>query len=319
MRIPANCVLAMLAIAALACTAASGAEDGTTASDHGQPAPTSGTRDKPAATTGESGGSRTLPEALLIPVGPERRNRKQSLLVMEPRALGYRFISEHVSLSSGHASGTRINLENDLDVANQVFLAPQVNSEINLDVLGFMTRFQFTYISHDLHGIAMAKKDLWFGGRNFSAGTVIGTHVVHRRMRLRYIQDILRFPWIEADISLGAEYFYFYHRLDAPGFAVEDDLTENTIPVPGCRIFLVPWQFCRVFADVEGFGWNLGADMGMTATLNCTIGVWIKFTETWGFVLDFSLRWIMMREGDASKVDLLFFEFGPGIAIYASL
>jgi len=261
----------------------------------------------------------STPEVVFVPFKWKAKKEKKSLLVLQPRAFGYLWLSQTLRVSAPWARGSEISIHSDLDMERFVFLTPSVYVELNFRIFGLLARLHFSYTSIALHGLTLLGSDLRFGSVVFPAGTVVGSEFDHRRASVRYYQEVLDIDYLSLDAVVGGDYFYFRNEMDAPGVNRQEDRTEEALPVVGARTCLKPYKWGWAYAKLSGFYWNLGKTAGATGIFETTVGITIRFTEHWGFNLDFSLAWISIRKGRRSPVELDFVEFGPGLAVYAKL
>jgi len=266
-------------------------------------------------------GAKAEPEVVYLPFAspPPQKSRKKSLFFVEPRAIGYRFILERVRVGDGGARGTKIEPEADLEMENALLLSPEINTQINYEILGYLTRLRFNYTSVTLHGLAKLGRDLAFGSETFTAGTVVGSVFSQRRVSLRLVQEVFKSDAVEVDVGLGADYLYFYNLLHAPGIARESDTTETGLPVAETEWRFLPLAWGVIHARLGGFYWNLGRETGFAGVLAFSTGVSVFFTKSWGFTIEFSVNWISMGKGRHDRTLVNYWEFGPGLALYASL
>jgi hypothetical protein len=293
---------------------------------NGEAAP--GTAGDPAGSQGKTDEEKPDPAPAPIPSEPEviyvhrpveTKKKSKSLLVLEPRAMGYKFLKDRVRVGFGRDERSRIEGDRHLGLENVLFLSPEINTQLNFKILGFLARLHLSYTDITLHGLTQLSKDIGFSGTVFPAGTVVGTRFTHRRARIRYFQEVLQHEGVTLDVNLGGDYLFFRHILDSPGFAREKDVTETGFPVAGVRAFWVPVPWGRLYGALSGFYWNLGRETGASGLFEASIGFSIFFTPTWGFMVDFTFLWISHREGRTGRVAIDYFEFGPGIALYACL
>jgi hypothetical protein len=262
----------------------------------------------------------TPPEVVYMP--PPIRSLKpkeKSFLVLEPRAMSYKFLIERIHMGSGSDEGSKIKLERHLGVDRTLFLSPEINTQFNFKILGFLARLHLSYTNTTLHGLALLTKDIRFNGTTFPVGMIVGTQFTHRRARIRYFQEVFQSESVTVDINVGGDYIFFRNILESPGFTQEKDVTETALPILGARVFATPFSWGRFFACASGFYWNLGRDMGATGSFEVSVGVAVYFTKTWGFLLDLSFLRLSVREERFSRAQIDYWEFGPGLTLYASI
>jgi hypothetical protein len=281
-----------------------------------RPKPPGGEAGPPAPTPAKPAEKTPIP--FLVPETKDQEEEK-SLLVLTPRAIGYRTFLERVQVGCGSQGGSSIQAERHLGLENTEIVSPAVNMEIDTKILELPARLQFSYFDTDLHGVARLGKDIAFGRTLFPLGTVVGSNVHTRRVQLRYIQNFLDLPEVEADFTLGAEYLYFYNRIDAPGLTHQEETTEAGLPLLGGAVRYTPVSWWSLFLQLQGFYWNLGRDTGETGSIEIAAGTSLRFTRTWGFILSLSFSWTTIGKGRASRVEIGYMEYGPELALYASL
>jgi hypothetical protein len=226
---------------------------------------------------------------------------------------------ERVQVGGEGREGTKIKPEEDLGLDTVLFLSPEINTQLNWTIFGHLARIHLSYSDITLHGLYQLKRDIGFGRTVFPAGNVLGTQFTHRRARLRYFQEVYKSDLGSLDFQVGGDYLFFRNILHTPGFARQKDVTEAGIPALGARAFLAPFSWGQVYARMGGFYWNLGREAGASGIFEWGLGLSVFFSKSWGFMMDFSFLWISLRKGREDRVVLDYWEYGPGIAIYACL
>jgi hypothetical protein len=257
----------------------------------------------------------TIPEKVVY----IEKKPKKSLLVLQPRALSYSVIEERFRVGASGSKGTNIEPDDDLGMDNVLFLSPAVNLELNFKIFGLLARFHFSYTASTLHGLYQIGRPITFSRTTFPVGTVVGSQFTHRRVTVRYFQEIIASDLFDVDVALGADYFYFRNILDAPTLAREKDVTESAIPVIGARGFYKPFDWGKTFLRLDGFYWNLGRETGMTGILETSLGVSIHISGNLGFAVEFAVEWISIRKGRPARVEVDCVTYGPRISVYAKL
>jgi len=275
----------------------------------------------PAAGNGPGGEKPGPPEP-----APETRaeqangsRKPRSWFVFTPRTVGYRTFRERLRVGSGTERGSVIRPERDLSMGYTQVISPDINVEINTEVVGLVARFTISLTDDSLYGFCQLDRPLTFGRTTFPAGAAAGFELHRQRIQLRYVQELVRSSLFEMDAAVGAEYFYFMNKIKAPGFATRRDQTEFVIPTAGLMARYAPVWWGRLFLRVHGMYWNLGREFGEAGTLDAAAGVSVRFTKTWGFILGFSASYSSIAKGYPSRVGIGLLDFGPELAITASL
>jgi hypothetical protein len=294
------------------------------ASDAGAPAetpepekPANPPEKQPAATHDPVPEPAPVPLPRLATPGTERKPR--SLLVLVPRTIGYRVFLERLHVGSDGDGGSKIKSERDFGLSNVHLVSPDINVELNTEVLGLLARLHFTYTDNELYGWGIVPKDIRFGRTLFPAGCTVGTSFHSQRVHIRYVQEVFHDPMGEVDVSVGSEYFYIRNKVESPGLARQEEVSEAALPVFGVAGWFGPAEWGRVYARAQGFYWNLGKDVGEAGTFEFASGLSLRLMKGWGVNVGFSALWLTMAEGRSSRVRIWYLDYGPEVAIYASL
>jgi hypothetical protein len=247
---------------------------------------------------------------------PPKKAKKKNLFVLKPRALSYKFILERIRIDGAGVTGTWIKPEEQLGMDRERFLSPEINIQIHYDILGFMARLHLTFVDETLHGLSLLDRDVRLRHTLFPAGTVVGSEFTHRRASVRYCQEVYKSDSLDFAFLAGGEYVFFRNVITSPGLAREKDITETGFPILGTRGFYRPVAWGKVYASLSGFYWKAGKEGDLAGTLEFSAGLFLQLCRNWGFMLDFTVKWTALREGD---VRLHYLEFGPGMILYACL
>ncbi|MHC4779136.1 MAG: hypothetical protein ACYTFG_11220, partial [Planctomycetota bacterium] len=167
--------------------------------------------EKGAPETGEKDGSEEgekEPEIIYLPppIRGLKKPKEKSLLVLEPRAISYKFLFERVHIGSGTDEGSKIKPERHLGLDHVLFLSPEINTQLNFEIFGFLARLHFSYTDTTLHGLSRLTKEIGFNGTIFPAGLVVGTQFTHRRASVRYFQEVFQSELFTVDFNVGGDY-----------------------------------------------------------------------------------------------------------------
>ncbi|MCU0723675.1 MAG: hypothetical protein MUC63_08680 [Planctomycetes bacterium] len=273
----------------------------------------------PANGNGSGAPSHSIGKPSPAPNGRNGEKKPRDWLVLTPRTVGYRMFYIRVRAGSSTGPGTGIHPERDVGMDNSQIVSPDINLQLSTDVLGLIARFQVSFNDDLLYGIRRLSRALVFRDTVFPAGIAAGFEMHRQRVQLRYVQEITRSSQVEIDAAAGSEYFYFRNRLNAPGFARQEVISEFALPSVGFMAQYAPVWWGRVFIRAYGFYWNLGRDWGQAGSCEASGGASIRFTRTWGFILGFSFLSHTFDRGYPRRTEIRLVDFGPELAITATL
>lgn len=247
----------------------------------------------------------------------EKKASRRSVLVLEPRAVSYKSVLLRTQVGCDGVEGTKIKPERHLGLDRTLFLSPEINVQLNFEILGYLSRLHFTFEDETLHGIAQIPKDIRFGRTLFPAGSIMGAEFQARRARARWFQEVFKADTMALDMTLGVEYLMFRTVLTSPPLSRQKDVSETGLPILGARAYYSPLPWLRLYGALSAFYWDLGTERA--GFFETALGVFVTFTRSWGFLVEFQFERITLREEGDDRVTQDLWDWGPALTLYACL